>query len=251
MTGFADHFSGQAQEYARFRPTYPDSLIDFLATSVPARRLAWDCGTGSGQAAVALASRFDQILATDPSREQLSRAEKHPRVEYRIGRESESGLENASADLVTAAQAAHWFDLPAFYAEVDRVLRPGGLIAVWSYQLLTVSPEIDETLMAFYEGRVGPYWPPERQIVDEGYRSLPFPYERVPAPPMAIETTISRSDLIGYVGTWSAVQRFRQAEGTDPIPEIAAALEGVWPGTESLPARWPLSVLAGRARGRP
>src|SRR5262245_25085528 len=128
MMEFADHFSRQAPEYARFRPKYPAALIDFLAASAPARRLAWDCGTGSGQAAAALAERFDRVVATDPSDGQLARATRHPRVEYRIGRESESGLEDASADLVTSAQAAHWFDLPKFYAEVDRVLVPGGLV---------------------------------------------------------------------------------------------------------------------------
>src|SRR5512145_3219980 len=148
---FADHFSRRAPEYARFRPRPPASLVDFLAASTPAHDLAWDCGTGSGQAAVALAVRFDRVIATDPSDRQLARAEPHPRVEYRIGRESASGLDDASADLVTAAQAAHWFDLPAFYAEVDRVLRPGGLITVWTYGLLNVTPEIDDVVMSFYQ----------------------------------------------------------------------------------------------------
>jgi SAM-dependent methyltransferase len=248
---FADHFSGRAQEYARFRPSYPAALIDFLAASSPGRNRAWDCGTGSGQAAVAMATRFASVVATDPSAEQLGQAPPHPRVTYRGGRESQSGEPEASVDCVTAAQAAHWFDLPAFYAESDRVLRPGGLLAMWCYGLLEIDAAIDPVLSWFYADRVGRYWPPERRSVEEGYRGLPFPYEKLEAPPLMMEARFDRRDLVGLCGTWSAVARCRRDEGTDPMIGFLERLERVWPDESARrPVRWDLAVVAGRKPGR-
>lgn len=180
-----DHFSTHSADYRRYRPHYPRVLFEWLAQASPARSAAWDCGTGNGQAAVALGELFERIVATDPSANQLAEADLHPRVEYRNARAEASGLTTASVDLVTVAQALHWFDLGLFYPEVSRVLRPGGLVAVWCYGLLEIEPSIDRIVGHFYENVVGPYWPPQRRHIESGYRELPFPFAAVVPPPCA------------------------------------------------------------------
>jgi ubiquinone/menaquinone biosynthesis C-methylase UbiE len=208
--------------------------------------LAWDVGTGNGQAAVLLASHFDSVLATDPSERQLAEATPHPRVTYRLGREDESGLEGASVDLVTVAQALHWFDLDRFYAEANRVLAPGGAIAVWCYEKMVIDSTVDPHVGWFYSERVGQYWPPARHHVETGYRHLPFPFESLRVGEHAIERSMTRSEYLGYVGTWSSVVRCIEAEGRDPVHELEARLQGVWPAEERRLVRWPISVRAGR-----
>ncbi len=243
---FKDHFSERAAEYARFRPRYPAALFRTLAELAPGRHLAWDCGTGNGQAAVGLAAHFDRVAATDPSAEQLAHARAHPHVEYRRGRESESGLEDGSADLVTAAQALHWFDTDAFYAEARRVLRTGGMVAVWCYNLPRIDPALDRLLDRFANETVGPYWAPERQHVREGYRNLPFPFTQLAFPDCAMEGEILLGDLAGYLDTWSSVRRYRQVVGSDPLAEFVAELASIW-GDASQPRtlRWPLTGRLG------
>ncbi len=140
---FKDHFSEISAAYAAHRPSYPAALVDFLARLAPARRLAWDAGCGSGQLSVLLAGAFERVVATDASPEQIGRAASHARVEYRCARAEESGLPERVADLATAAQAAHWFDLPSYYAEVRRVVRPGGIVALISYGVVTVGADVD------------------------------------------------------------------------------------------------------------
>lgn len=245
---FKDHFSERASEYARFRPRYPAALFQALAGLAPGRRLAWDCGTGNGQAAVGLAAHFDRVAATDPSAEQLAHAEVHPHVAYRKGLESESGLEDASADLVTAAQALHWFDTDAFYAEARRVLRPGGVVAAWCYNLPRIDPAIDRLLDRFADETVGPYWAPERRHVREGYRDLPFPFAELRFPSCAMEREILLGDLAGYLDTWSSVRRYRQVVGTDPVKPLVAELAPIW-GDPARPRtlRWPLTGRVGTA----
>jgi SAM-dependent methyltransferase len=214
----------------------------------PSRELAWDCGTGSGQAATGLAEHFAMVRATDPSVEQLAHAAAHPRVVYAVGRESESGLPDASAGLVTAAQAAHWFDLDAFYAEARRVLAPGGVIAVWCYGAMQVDATVDPLLAWFYDERIGRYWPPERRLVDAAFTTLPFPFPSIEAPRFDMLATMSRDDLLGYVATWSAVARAREVEGTDPVAELAERLEPQW-SRDAPPrvVRWPLGIRVGQA----
>jgi SAM-dependent methyltransferase len=247
-SGFADHFSGAAVEYARFRPCYPAALFSYLASLVSTEALAWDCATGSGQAAVALAEHLPRVIATDASAEQIAHAEPHPRVEYRVAPAERSGLEAASVELITVAQALHWFDLPAFYAEAARVLRPGGVVAVWCYAILALPNEgLQRTLDHFYSETVGPYWPAERRLVEEGYRSLDFPFAELPAPPFTLEMRTSMEGLLGYVGTWSATQRFVQATSRDPLPELRreVAIHCGDPQTERV-VSWPLSLRVGR-----
>jgi SAM-dependent methyltransferase len=244
--GFLDHFSGQAAEYAAFRPVYPAALIDWLACTAPSRGLAWDCGTGNGQAAVMLADRFDAVLATDASPAQIAAAPPHPRVTYRVAREDESGAEPASVDLVTAAQALHWFDRPRFYAEAARVLKPDGVLAVWCYNLARISPAIDSAVTRFYAERVGRYWPPERREVETEYRAFDLPFGELPVPSFVMTAQLTREAFVAYVGTWSAVARARREEQQDPLPDLVSALTPIWPVAQLREVAWPLAVRAAR-----
>ena len=244
---FADHFSGVASEYAEFRPRYPDALFDWLAALAAHRDLAWDCATGSGQAALALASRFERVIATDASAGQIAVASPHPRVEYRVGTAEASGLDPASVDTLTVAQALHWFDRPAFYAEARRVVRPGGVVAAWTYGHPSIDePRADAVLQRFYSETVGPYWPEERALVDAGYRTIDFPFAEVAPPAFEMETRWTLDSLVGYVSTWSAVTRFREAGKGDPVPAFVEALATPW-GDRGLPRRiaWPLALRVG------
>jgi SAM-dependent methyltransferase len=251
MSGhFQDHFSTCASAYAEHRPGYPAELGTFLGGISPGRELAWDCGTGSGQVAIVLAAEFERVVATDPSQEQLAHARPHPCIEYRRALERDSGLPGGSCDLVTAGQAAHWFDLPAFYLEVDRVLRPGGALAIWCYNRTLVDPAIDPVITRFQYQRVGRYWPSGREHTDAEYRTMPFPYERIDAPPIAIRHSWTRRQLESYMGTWSSVRRCREAEGVDPMIELARDLDPVWPDVNEVrEVRWPLCIIAGLKPG--
>lgn len=246
---FKDHFSGHAADYASFRPRYSAEIFDFVA-SLPARRgLVWDCATGNGQAALDLAERFEQVIATDASAEQLSHAVPHPRVEYRQAPAERSGIEGGSIDLVTVASAVHWLDFDRFYPEVERVLAPGGALAVWTYNLASISPEIDPLFHHLGRQILGPYWPPERRWLDEEYRTIPFPFAEVEVPQFWIEARWSLERLLLYVGTWSATARYRRETGRDAWEEVRPELEAAWgdPAQERL-IRWPIMMRAGYAR---
>jgi SAM-dependent methyltransferase len=245
-TGFRDHFSAAAAGYAAFRPTYPDELFDWLAGLSPGRALAWDAGTGNGQAARALAERFEHVLASDASPGQIEHALPHARVEYRVARAEASGLADGTCDLVTAAQALHWFDIPAFFAESRRVLRPAGVCAVWTYTMPTLDHQDCDALLQRYLGEVDAYWPPERHLVDTGYRTVAFPFEEVAAPALILEMRPALGEFTGYVRTWSASQRCGQAIGHDPVDEFEARLTDAWPAGARLRLHWPLHVRAGK-----
>jgi SAM-dependent methyltransferase len=244
---FKDHFSAQAPDYARFRPDYPAELFAWLAEIAPNQTTAWDCGTGSGQAAVGLAGHFDRVIATDPSASQLAHAQPQANIEYRQASAESCGLDGKSVDLLTVAQAIHWFDLERFYAEARRVLKPGGIIAAWTYTLLDVDAGIDELLSDYYRNVVGAFWPPERKMVDDRYRSLPFPFDPIAAPAFEIRTAWSRDDLLGYLGTWSATQACMQAQGCNPLAALSRRLAPLWPNPEIRKTlRWPLHLRVGR-----
>jgi SAM-dependent methyltransferase len=244
---FPDHFSTAAQQYARFRPRYPAALFDWLASLCLRRELAWDCATGSGQAALELARRFQRVVATDASEKQIAQAPPRSGMTYRVAPAEDSGLETETVDLVTVAQALHWFDRPRFYAEVGRILVPDGVIAVWSYQLAAVDERVDRVIRRLHGDIVGAYWPPERALVDRGYASLSFPFEEVSSPPFLMEETWDLAQLVGYLGTWSAVQRYREKTRGDAIERVRPDLEQAW-GDPERPrvVRWPLSLRAGR-----
>jgi SAM-dependent methyltransferase len=246
---FKDHFSSHAADYARSRPTYPPELFEFVASLPAERNLAWDAGTGNGQAAVGLAAHFDRVTATDPSEEQLRSAFAHERVDYRRAPAEDSGLDDRSVDAVTVAQAAHWFDLDRFYGEVGRVLKPGGAIAIWCYILTRVSPEIDDVIDRYYYDTVGPYWPKERKLVDDGYASLPFPFDEVPAPEMQIRLRWTLGDMIAYLRTWSPTRLYIKATGVDPVTLVEPELSAAW-GAPEVPrdVMWPIRMRAGLYR---
>jgi SAM-dependent methyltransferase len=243
---FNDLFSRGAAGYAAWRPRYPAELFEWIAAHAPARRLAWDCATGNGQAATALAERFEHVIATDASAEQLRFAEQHPRVEYRQATAESSGLDDASVDAITVAQALHWFDHAAFNAEVHRVLVPAGLITVWSYGLTKISPAIDALIDRFYSVTLDGFWMPNRAHIEAGYRTIPFPFDEIEVPPFEMVDEYTMDDFCGYLGTWSAVQRYIAQRGSDPIPRLRYELEPLWGAPhERRLVRRPLAIRAG------
>lgn len=241
-----DLFSKQSSEYARFRPHYPAPLFDYLASVAPAKKLAWDCGTGNGQAAVALARHFDEVVATDPSSKQLSFAEAHSRVCYQAGGAEKSPCADGSCDLVTAAQAFHWFDQHTFYREARRVLKPGGVVAIWSYNLCELSPEVDAQVQVLYEDILGPYWEPERRQVEEGYSKAAFPFEELKAPAFAMQAEWNFEHLLGYLSTWSSLQTYlKKTPGENPLERQTSALREAWGAVPTRMARWRLALRVG------
>ncbi|MBS0395286.1 MAG: class I SAM-dependent methyltransferase [Proteobacteria bacterium] len=243
---FKDHFSRQAGDYGRFRPRYPAALAAHVAALAPGRGLALDLATGNGQAALDLAEHFERVLASDASAAQLGHAVAHPRIQYLRHTAERLPLAAGVADAVVAAQAAHWFDFGRFYPEVRRVLRPGGVVALWTYETFRVDAAVDACVDRFYREVVGRYWPPERRYVEEGYRTLPFPLEELAAPPFELTHAWTLERAIQYLGTWSAVDRYRAARGSDPLPALAAELAPLWPPGEERPVRWPVHLRMGR-----
>jgi ubiquinone/menaquinone biosynthesis C-methylase UbiE len=245
---FKDHFSRLASEYSAFRPTYPSAIFEYLAKLCSEHRTAWDCACGSGQATLSLAERFDSVIGTDASEQQVEAASAHPKVTYRVATAAHSGLPAGSVDLVTVAQALHWFDLEPFYGEVQRVLKESGVLAVWTYGAVHVEgQEINQLMQEFYRETVGPYWPAERRLVDEGYRSLAFPFAELSAPPFSMEEQWNLPRLMGYLRTWSATARYVDAKGVDPVEALEKKLSPVWQDATSVRRiSWPLAMRVGR-----
>lgn len=246
-----DHFSSLAASYAAHRPQYPDALFSWLATAVPRHDLAWEAGAGSGQATLGLAGHFTHVVATDLSDELIERAPSHPRIAYVIGLAEASGLPDHSVDLVAVAQALHWFDFERFFAEVHRVLAPDGLFAAWSYGVLHLQgPDVNRVMQSFYRLTIAPFWPAERRHVENGYRSIPFPFAEVPVPPFQMTVRWPLPALLGYVRTWSAVAQYRREHKTDPVDLLEAELAPVWGDPQTLrTVSWPLNIRAGRLPG--
>jgi ubiquinone/menaquinone biosynthesis C-methylase UbiE len=245
---FQDHFSQVAKGYADFRPQYPAALLDYLATLVPQDSVVWDCAAGNGQASIDLGKRFEKVIATDGSAEQIAAALPRKNVEYRVATAERSGLPSESIGLITVAQALHWFDFDRFYTEARRVLRPDGVIAVWAYGINQVEDEIvNKRIQNFYSEVVGPYWPPERRLVEERYQSIPFPFDEFAAPSFRMEIQWNLNQLLGYFSTWSATNRFIKERGFSPLPQLAVDLTQAW-GEPQLPrlVTWPVSIRLGR-----
>ncbi|MHA6194315.1 class I SAM-dependent methyltransferase [Pseudomonas wadenswilerensis] len=248
-TTFKDHFSSGSAGYAAYRPSYPLELIDELTSISPGTGRALDCGCGTGQLSVLLAERFDEVIATDASAAQIAAAEPREGVVYRTAQAEDSGLRGDSVDLITVAQAAHWLDLDAFYAEARRIARPQAAIALITYGVLHLDGELDRHLQHFYYQTVAPYWPPERRHVETGYRDLPFPFAEIEVPPQVIEMRWTLPQLIGYLNTWSAVKAAERALGGNPVDTVAQQLAEEWgdPQARRL-VTWPLTIRAGRIR---
>lgn len=244
---FKDHFSAHAGLYREARPHYPDALFDWLAAQAPARGLAWDAGCGNGQASVALAARFGHVHATDPSAKQIAAAEPRANIDYRVEPAEACSLADASADLVTVAQALHWFDQARFHAEVRRVLKPHGVFAAWTYADCSVDPAVDAAKNRLHVDLTGPYWPPERVHVEGGYRDLPFPYTPIAAPPFEMGAHWDLMQFLAYLRSWSATQRYLREQGEDPVALVEPELRTAWGEPVRLRAvRWHFHLRCGR-----
>jgi SAM-dependent methyltransferase len=241
-----DHFSPHAAQYAQFRPEYPTELFQYLYKNLNALDAAWDVGTGNGQVAKQLSERFKQVYATDISARQLENAAPALNIDYAIGAAEKCHQPSQSFNLITAGQAAHWFQHELFYREVNRVLRPGGLVALFGYRLLEINADINPLLQAFYTHTIGPYWDAERQHVDAAYQSFPFPFDEIPAPTFHMPYSWKKSHFLGYLRTWSAVQQYFQQNGQDPVLILEAALAEKWPDEQEKMVRFPVFMRLGR-----
>lgn len=247
---FKDHFSGHSDLYAQARPHYPDALFAWIAEQAPAHGCVWDAGCGNGQASAALARHFKRVVATDPSERQIGQAIADPRVEYRAEPAEHTSLAAQSADAVSVAQALHWFDLDAFIAEVQRVAKPGALFAAWSYANCSVTPAVDAIVAEIYDGVLGPYWPPERALVDEGYASMALPFAPIAAPALEMRVHWNAAQFLAYLSSWSAAQRHCKATGENAIAFVADRVCAAWDDQgQPRPVRWTLAIRAGRVQG--
>jgi len=246
LARFEDHFSKRAADYARHRPGYPPELFAWLASVAPGRRLAWDCGTGNGQAAVGLAEHFERVIANDASADQLRLSMPHERVDYRLGRAEDVQLAPGTVDLVTVAAAIHWFDFDAFYDVVRLAVAAGGVLAAWVYHQPAIEPRIDAILTRYTRDVIGGYWPERFVYVDGLYRNLPFPFAEVAHPSFAMHAEWDLERLAAFIATWSGALRYREVRGHDPVDQIRPELEAAWGDPrQSRPIRWPLHMRVG------
>ncbi|MCU0396292.1 MAG: class I SAM-dependent methyltransferase [Chitinophagaceae bacterium] len=244
--GVKDLFSAGAVDYARFRPRYPKELLRYLAQQVQYRGVAWDCATGNGQLALGLEKYFNLVCATDISPRQILQAPGRPGIHYSVQPAENTDFPDHFFDLVTVGQAAHWLQLDVFYAEVCRVLRPGGVIALLGYGRCRVNERIDPILDHFYTKVVGSYWEPERRFIEEGYQTLAFPFEEWETPFFNMQESWSLDEMAGYLRTWSAVQKYKAENGLDPVDALVPQLAAYWPRGKRLPVQFPLLLRVGR-----
>ncbi len=253
-----DLFSKQSKQYASSRPTYPRKLFEFIAGLVDEKNLAWDCATGNGQAAVVLADYFKHVVASDISEKQIENAQQKSNITYQIFPAEKTPLEDNTVDLITIAQALHWFAFDKFYSETKRVLKKkknnskskGGIIAAWTYGFHSISPEVDKVSHKLYEDILSDkYWPPERKYVEAKYETIPFPFEQIPSPKFQIELNWNMLDLVNYFHSWSSVQKFIDTNNYDPVNDILDSLEDAWGGKHRLNEKrkvvWPLYLNVG------
>ncbi|MCS6885469.1 MAG: class I SAM-dependent methyltransferase [Acidobacteriota bacterium] len=250
---YSDYFSQSAELYCTYRPTYPTKLFDYLTSLCSKHSLAWDVATGNGQAALPLADRFEKVIATDISVHQLEQALRHPRITYCVSNASSGELHlldgtkysivDSSVDLITVAQAYHWLEHGSFHKEAERVLAPGGIFAVWCYNLLQVSPQIDLLTTEFYH-KLEEYWPPQRRLLEREYADIPLPFEELPAPEFVMEASWDVEHFLGYIRTWSAVQCYIKKHGSDPVVTFKEQVETLWHGLQ--PVRWTLKLRLSR-----
>jgi hypothetical protein len=235
-----------ARRYAIFRPAYPIELYRFLYGHLNRFESAWDAGTGSGQVACALAGRFSQVSATDISATQIANAERRSNIHYLISRSEETPFADKSFDLITAGMAVHWFDTDAFFREVRRTGRKGAFIAVWGYDLFEVGPHIDELITHYHHDVLGSFWDYERDLVNQRYQQLPFPFEEIPAPIFEIALEWTLTQLEGYLNTWSALRNYVRDTGHDPLPALMKSVVVHWPAGTVRIVRFPVFLRFGR-----
>jgi SAM-dependent methyltransferase len=240
-----DYFSSQSKAYAAYRPRYPESLFQFITGMVSEKDIAWDAGTGNGQTAAALAPLFHQVYATDISSQQLAQAAIAPNITYLNEPAEHTSIAAGSVNLVTVSQALHWFNFEHFYREVARVAAPGAIFAAWSYSLLSIGDGMDELTRHFHFETLKEFWDPERKYVDNGYSDLPFPFAKIESPDFEIKTRWSLQDLEGYLGTWSAVQKFIVINGENPVPHLVRNIARVWGKEETREVKFPIHLKMG------
>jgi len=243
-----DLFSQQAEAYAVYRPSYPKALPGFLLGLVPGRDAAWDCGTGNGQMANILAPSFKNVYATDISAAQLDNATRRSNIHYSRQPAEATDFPENSFDLITVAQAIHWFNFDAFYAEVLRTARPDAILAVTGYGFLSVTPEVNSIVQHFYDEITAPYWEPERKYVEERYRTIPFPFKEIEAPHLQVKYEWTLDQLLGYLGTWSAVQKYKKVNGTDPVELVSEDLYKAWDDAYTHSVTFPILLRVGRIK---
>jgi ubiquinone/menaquinone biosynthesis C-methylase UbiE len=241
-----DNFSTQSHLYATYRPHYPSALFDYLISLVAQKKKAWDCGTGNGQVAYDLAKYFDDVYATDISPSQLENARQAPSIHYSLQPAEKTNFESSFFDLIVVAQAIHWFDFDAFYAEVRRTAKPQALLAVLGYARLEISRSIDQRILNFYEHIIGSYWDKERKYLDEKYATIPFPFEEIKGPRFEIVQDWTLKQVMGYLDTWSAVKHFIRQNGYSPLPDLQLELAPLWESEPSKKVRFPLLVRIGK-----
>ena len=236
-----DNFSTHSAEYARFRPGYPPQLFDFLFSLCQNFGAAWDVATGNGQMAVGLAERFEQVLATDISENQLAKVQVRPNIHYTPGSAESPDYPDHYFDLVTVGQAAHWFQFDEFYRTIRRVLKPGGVLALVGYNVLKVDAPTDAIFNQLYHETLEGYWDSERHYVYADYTTIPFPFDDIPLPKMTMTCSWSLEQLLGYLSTWSAVKRFIEKNGHSPLDEdFVAALQLFWADNEVKLVHFPI-----------
>jgi SAM-dependent methyltransferase len=241
-----DNFSQQSDEYAQYRPVYPEAYFNFILSVTRERNTAWDCGTGNGQVAEQLSRYFEKVHATDISQQQISRSVPNNKIEYSVQPAEQTIFPDQCFDLIVVAQAIHWFDFDLFYNEAKRTLKKEGVISIVGYNRPMVSPEIDEIITYFYKDIVGPYWDAERKYVDERYHTIPFPFEEIDSPKTKIALEWNFEHLIGYLGTWSAVKHFIKDRGTNPLEKVYDQLKKAWGNMERRTVSFPLLLKTGR-----
>lgn len=222
-----DRFSAHANQYAQFRPTYPPELYEFIFKHVQHFEAAWDGGTGNGQAAHDLSKKFKKVFATDLSTKQLEHAHHATNIVYSVANEK-SSFADSSVDLITVAQAAHWFNMEVFSEEAKRVSKPNGVVALWGYGLLSIHPEIDLLVHHFYTQIVGPFWDKERRHIDEHYKNLYFPFKEIQSPVFTISVLWTLAQLEGYLTTWSAVQKYIALHSHNPVDNLISQIKIYW-----------------------
>lgn len=248
MSAAKDLFSLQAADYAKYRPTYPSSLFTYLTNLSPHRKVAWDCATGNGQSAYELAKFFQTVYATDLSQKQIQQAKKHPQIRYSQGRAEQSGLPPGSIDLITVAQAFHWFDHRLFYKEARRVIRPeGGLLAVWMYEQTVINQKLDEVLGDFHKEVVGKFGENELKTFKANFQKMSMPFQEITPPSFEMNQAWRLEQLKGYLFTWSATQTAIRKTGKNPVEEFSSRIDAAWGDPRaSLSVRWPVVLRVGR-----
>lgn len=240
-------FAQGGRAYARFRPEYPAPLASFLATAATRHRLAVDVGCGNGQLTQLLAPHFDKVIGLDPSADQIANIVPHERIAYQCAAAEQLPLADGCADLITAAQAAHWFQLPAFYQEAQRVAAPGCVLALISYGVLHLEPALDPRFQQFYWDEIGPFWPPERKLVDTGYATIDFPFEELAAPTLEIRVQWHLTEFLGYLLTWSAVRSAQEAGREEVLMAFADQIAKSWGDSNTRRSvAWPIHMRIGR-----